>query len=534
MLGGQIENLRQGEVKSFEEFYILTYDTLYSYAWILTGTQRDKAKELLIKTYCYVYDYRSEIPEEDKVYAWLYKQMDETAGSHFDITAEMIEEIKIREEDHEAVIKLSEETAASILLIIEERLGLLEDEEEIISKRKRIFSGIKLVFACFFLVGTVWLLSVGVKYLTEQLSFLKDPLVETLPDRIIMTSAEEDKDKHVKIGDKVVYLSDIGQVLYSLPLNESELDDKTPYNSEIQENDNWEYYLPSPERDGSVLSNVSSQLSHSLYRMAKQSNEWELVAQEVEDYFVFEGNIYVEQYDRIQVLEEDKSYETLSNRIIPEIKEDGIYLYNLLGNALPADQDGMVQFEDRLYSLAGNKILSVTAAEQKEGNRHWYLDPESRILYQSMDGVDEVFEKQKRGIDSFCRMGDWIYYSVYTRMNTSGKHFSQIFRKNIQGGASESVTKEFAGNIYNLYYSDESKLIFGEYVPESGRNQKGLLAVLTPEGTLSTLQDPGESTEVSTDGQGYLRFVISHDNNVYCLWDEVPVVLSSQNRTPVK
>jgi len=533
MLGGLIENLRQGEVKSFEEFYILTYDTLYSYAWILMGTQRDKAKELLINTYCYVYDYRGEIPEEDKVYAWLYKQMDEAAKNHFDITEEMIEEIRLQEEDHEAVIKLSEETAASILLMVEERLGLLEDQEEILSKRKKVFSGIKLVFACFFFSGTLWLLSLGMKHLTDQLSFLKNPLVETLPERIIMDS-EEDKPKSIKIGDKIVYLSDIGQVLYSLPLEESELDDKTPYNPEIQETDQWEYYLPSPEREDSELSNISSQLIHSLYRMAKQSEEWELVAREVEDYIVFEGHIYVEQYDRIQVLEEEKAYETLSNRIVPELKEDGIYLYNLLGNSLPADQDGMVQFEDRLYSLEGNKISAVTAAEYKEGNRSWYLDHESRILYQNNNGTEEIFEKQKRGIDSFCRMGDWIYYSVYTRMNSSGKHFSQIFRKNIQGGASESVTKEFAGNIYNLYYSDESKLIFGEYVPESGRNQKGLLAVLTPEGILSTLQDPGEVSEASTDGQGYLRFIISYDTNVYCLWDEVPVMLSSQNRTPVK
>ena len=534
MLGGLIENLRKGDIQSFEEFYILTYDTLYSYAWILTGTQRDKAKELLIKTYCYVYDYRSDMPEEDRVYAWLYTQMDEAAMHHFDITEEMIDEIIMQEEDHEAVIKLSEETAASILLIIEERLELLEEHEETLSRNKKIFSGIKLVLACFFFGGTLWLLSLGVRQLADQLSFLKNPLVETMPDQVVISTTEEAKPKYVKIGTKIVYLSEIGQVLYSLPLEESDLADKTPYNQELQESETWEYYLPSPEREDSVLGGAASSMAHTLYRMNKQSKEWELVAREVQDYAVYEANIYTEQYGRIQVMDEDNAYEKLDNRLVYEAKEDGIYISYLLGSSLPTDPDGMIQIEDRLYQMEGNKILSVAAAECREGQNVWYLDYDSGVLYQSINGQEQVFEKQGKRIDSFCRSGDWIYYSVHTKNSSSGKYYSRIYRKGIHGGAAESVTGEFVGNIYHLHYSDEARLILGEYVADSWVTQSSLIAVLTPEGELSTLPDPAQLPERPEGGPGYLRYIINNDTNAFCLWGDVPVTLPLNSRTVIK
>lgn len=558
MLEELIQKIRQGDIQSFENFYILTFDTLFSYAWILTGAQRDRAQEMLVRTYCKVYGMREDLPEEAHVYEWLYELMDQTAFDWLEMSRETIDKIKREEENHETVVKLTDENAASVLLSIEELLGLMEEQEESYDRKKKIMSVVKFVFACGCFGFAVFAVCNGLEKLKSQLDILNSPLVTTLSSSQAaydengnLISDEQEGEHWIKVGDKLFYLSEIGQVLYSVPLQESDREDKTPYNGEIQESDNWVYYLPCPERADSKLANVSSVLVHTLYRMKKKDHVREVVAEEVQDYVLYKGAIYVMQYGRIQMLAEADSYEVLKDDLFAEVEEDGIYLYHVLGNQLQTSADGTLQIGDRLYKMKGNRIESVSKAECRDGDAIWYLKTEGGAaqseLYQMKAGTESVFDRQGIQINSFCKAGDYIYYSAYMRIGGSGAHYSHIYKKPLAGGETELVRDAFPGIIQEMYYNEENQTIYAEYLPRDWENGHGVLAAIGPDGVLNILHDPAGRDSDTTTGHDDLSFVFVQNQDVLCYWNNrswiwgekpfniwsKPLVLPNNSRTPV-
>ena len=112
-------------------------------------------------------------------------------------------------------------------------------------------------------------LFMGVMKVKQQLELLKEPFVRELePGEEDGPGAgfQRNEDKWVKVAGKVVHLSDIGQVLYSVPIEETDMASEIPYNPEIQKQTGWTYYLPCPERKEMCIRDSPIHASRPLHR----------------------------------------------------------------------------------------------------------------------------------------------------------------------------------------------------------------------------------------------------------------------------
>lgn len=79
------------------------------------------------------------------------------------------------------------------------------------------------------------ILAVGIWKVKHQIDVLQAPFERKIKMESESEETEDEKKENcIQVGAKAVYLSDNGQVLYSLPLEESEFADSDPSNPEIQ------------------------------------------------------------------------------------------------------------------------------------------------------------------------------------------------------------------------------------------------------------------------------------------------------------
>ncbi len=516
--------------EEFERLYITTYQAVYRHGKLIIN-QEEKVKELLILTYMEAYQRQEQLQKEKTPVEWLIKRADFWAETKLEASKEMLEasyaeeKMQSREAKKENRSHLDE---ASILLEIEDRLGLVDVQEE--GKEKSIallsFQGI---FSLVLFAIAVIVLMIGLRKVKYQFDLVSDPFYETftaVSDQVQESnSADENR---IQLGNKVVYLSDIGQVLYSLPLEETDLAGTQENNPEIQKMDGWTYYLPCPERKDSQLSHVQPILYHTLYRMRNDGKEMEIVGEEVDDYILWKDAIYVNQYGRIQRISTDEFFEKMQPGYYAEVMDHELYIYDSLGRTLNTEADGSLPFGDRILEMSSNRVLDVKEGQRVKGDAFYYLkemeDGSGKAIYCSINGKETLFEKQGNTIDSFCIVGDWIYYSAYMRRGGSGAHYSEVFRKSItdleKDKKAESLREEFTGRIRQLYYSEEARQIYGNYIPRNWESNRGVIAVLSLSGQLSYLDDEAYRKGVETTGNDFLEFIMMQDGQVYCYWKD--------------
>lgn len=518
--------------QEFEEIFILTCHDVYNHAKRLMDYDYEIARELLIETYVEAYQRKVSLPSIEKQIVWLKKVEDSIAETRSGLTEEAVQiaymeaKRQVKEAEGEAAPNLD---AASIYLEIEDRVSQLDIPEGSVSPKTYVVTTVQGIFSLILLVIAVVALAAGIVKAKEQLEVLKEPFVRKL------AAGEEDgagavfqrqDDQRVKVGGKVVYLSDIGQVLYSLPLEETDMAGENPLNPEIQKQTGWTYYLPSPDRSDTQLTEVAPALYHTLYRMRGDGETLEIVAREVEDYAIFKDGIYVAQFGRIQKIDVNDVFESQIPGIYAQVENDEIYLHDTLGRMLKSDSDGSIHYEDRIFTMYSNRIEDVTPAPRVKDHITYYLketeDGHSNEIYRNVNGLEELFEKKGRTIDSFCMAGDWIYYSAYIRKGGSGAHYSEIYRKSLteEGKKAEKVHEEFTGRIWQMSYSEEEHQIYANYIPKNWKSNHGVIAVITMSGQMSYLDDEAQRAEEETTGNDMLEFIMVKDGQVYCYWKD--------------
>lgn len=510
-------------IHEFENLYILTYKSLYRHAKLIFG-QEEKAKELLIQVYMEAYQRGSQLQKEKSPADWLLKRSDFLAETKLEATREMIEasyaeeKMQSKEARKENLTNLDE---TSLLLEIEDRLGIVEGtgeypDETDVSRGKRIWSIVLLIAAILLAIVGIW----KVKH---QLDLLQAPFERTFHQ----TEETEAKKETIEIqlGDKAVVLSEAGQILYTVPLEESNLAGEHDYNEEIQTRDGWTYYLPCPERKDSQLSKVHPSLYHTLYR-SDTDQEIEVIAQDVDNFTFWEDGIYIMQYGSVQRISVDASFATQQIGTYAAVQNDEIYLYDILGRTLQTDIDGNLQYGDRVFKMSGNRIEDIMTAKHQYGSTEYYLkeqnDGEGQAIFCKKGGNEKLFESMGKSIDSFCIVGDWIYYSAWMKGKERGKQYSQLFRLSLteEDAEVEELHKRYPGRIWQLYYSEEGDQIYGNYAPENWKNGYGVIAVISRSGQMSYLDDAELRERQETTGNDRVKFVMMQDGQVYGYWED--------------
>ena len=510
-------------IHEFENLYILTYKSLYRHAKLIFG-QEEKAKELLIQVYMEAYQRGSQLQKEKSPADWLLKRSDFLAETKLEATREMIEasyaeeKMQSKEARKENLTNLDE---TSLLLEIEDRLGIVEGtgeypDETDVSRGKRIWSIVLLIAAILLAIVGIW----KVKH---QLDLLQAPF-----DRTFHQTEETEAKKEtieIQLGDKAVVLSEAGQILYTVSLEESSLAGEHDYNEEIQTRDGWTYYLPCPERKDSQLSKVHPSLYHTLYR-SDTDQEIEVIAQDVDNFTFWEDGIYIMQYGSVQRISVDASFATQQIGTYAAVQNDEIYLYDTLGRTLQTDIDGNLQYGDRVFKMSGNRIEDIMTAKHQYGSTEYYLkeqnDGEGQAIFCKKGGNEKLFESMGKSIDSFCIVGDWIYYSAWMKGKERGKQYSQLFRLSLteEDAEVEELHKRYPGRIWQLYYSEEGDQIYGNYAPENWKNGYGVIAVISRSGQMSYLDDAELRERQETTGNDRVKFVMMQDGQVYGYWED--------------
>lgn len=514
----------------FENLYIVTYQQLYHHAGLIFK-QEEKVKELLILTYMEAYQRRDQLQKEKVPVDWLLKREDFLAETKLEASREMLdasyaeEKMQSKEAKKENASKLDE---TSLLLEIEDRLNIMEDQDVTASKSV-VASTIQGFFSVAVFIAAIAALCVGIWKIKAQLDVLHEPFERRFVEETDSTDAQgrenlaENNESCIQVGEKAVILSENGNVLYSLPLDESEFAGKNPENPEIQTKDSWTYYLPCPERENSQLAQVNSSLYHTLYRMKGTDEEIEVVAQEVENYTFWQDAVYVSQYNRVQRIELAEDFEKQTIGLYAVIENDEICLQDMLGRDLVTDNDGNIHYEDRIFKMQENRIEDVQPDTREKDHNSYYLKEEEghKSIYRKVNGMEELFEQCDETVDSFCIAGDWLYYSAYVRRGGTGANYSEIHRKSlVDDGESELLGEEFKGRMRQMYYSEESNQIYGNYIPKNWKNNHGVIAVISLSGQLSYLDDEELRKPVETTGNDMLEFVMAQDGKVYCYWED--------------
>ena len=310
-----------------------------------------------------------------------------------------------------------------------------------------------------------------------------------------------------------------------LDVEEGNLAGEHDYNEEIQTRDGWTYYLPCPERKDSQLSKVHPSLYHTLYR-SDTDQEIEVIAQDVDNFTFWEDGIYIMQYGSVQRISVDAAFATQQIGAYAAVQNDEIYLYDTLGRTLQTDIDGNLQYGDRVFKMSGNRIEDIMTAKHQYGSTEYYLkeqnDGEGQAIFCKKGGNEKLFESMGKSIDSFCIVGDWIYYSAWMKGKERGKQYSQLFRLSLteEDAEVEELHKRYPGRIWQLYYSEEGDQIYGNYAPENWKNGYGVIAVISRSGQMSYLDDAELRERQETTGNDRVKFVVMQDGQVYGYWED--------------
>lgn len=508
----------------FEEIYIRTYLELGEHIRYLTENEKE-VKEILVSTYIDFYSHIGESSDYEDILDWLIKKSDLIAETEIGVDSNKIEEVtfieekieEIKEKEKKNSIRKTKFDETSVFLEIKDRVKSIDNsdlKEDVILP----ITIVKILVSCAFLIATVTIIIFGAEKISHQIQLIKKPFFKSFS---VDKDKEGNQNNFVKISGKQVCLSNIGQVLYTLPLSEEE---KNFQNSEIQRNENWVYYLPCPERTNTLLSDVSPSLSHILYRVDEARGIIQIVAKEVEDYCLWNDKICMARLGSIQTIDTEGEFEDMVPGTFIYEKEGRYYLKDLLGRSLSKNEDGNIEYEDRVFQMQSDCILSVEPAKRVKDGISYELrniDEDHMGIYKQSNGMEELFLEEERVIDSFCLVDNWLYYSVFVRKGESSANYSKIFRKSLTSEEdSKRVSEEFPGRIYQMYYEEKNRHIYANYLPKNWKNNYGVVAVIALNGQMSYLDDEELRLRRETTGNDALEFIMVQDNLVYCYWKD--------------
>lgn len=153
LLKTALDSARKGEAEGFENLFILTYKDAYRRAALFTHDE-SHIWQMIRAVYTGLFCNAQELPQEEDFLNQLYERIEEIGSRMFDSYA-ITSEISIADE---AALRISEETAASILAQIEEESGFAEKDNAPTPVKVYVLSMLKLIVCIGLVALTVWLI----------------------------------------------------------------------------------------------------------------------------------------------------------------------------------------------------------------------------------------------------------------------------------------------------------------------------------------------------------------------------------------
>ena len=126
---------------------------------------------------------------------------------------------------------------------------------------------------------------------------------------------------------------------------------------------------------------------------------------------------------------------------------------------MEADENGLLQIEDRVFELEDGRILSVSQGPQEFNGNHYFLK-DGKIYWSESEGSGTMLRQSGERTDSFCIVGQTLYYSAYMGTNEIGLGTSRIYRIDLETMEAVSYTHLRCVNLiqqgsavpYNWFY----------------------------------------------------------------------------------
>lgn len=265
----------------------------------------------------------------------------------------------------------------------------------------------------------------------------------------------------------------------------------------LQIHDGYIYYLPQVTGQAySSLEEKEKNLLNKLFRMRPGESQKELLAENATGYLVIDNNtIYYASSGEIKKAETGTFYSVGSDQYQVQVRDDGCYLLDSMGNLAAGNEEGIQVIGGREYYLQNGKITNVYPGKQSYGNSLFTLeeDPQNtgkKAIYRQDPAGQKVKAAQAPyGIDSFCIAEDYLYYSAFVEQKEDGTRYSEIYRADPGTMRAEQISSRFPGNILNLYYYEGEQKLYGEYTPVSWRSCYGQIVSVDMDGTVTLIDD---------------------------------------------
>ena len=549
-----IFGLRNKDVKSFEDIFLLTYENTLSDIRQYVSDEKD-SWDVLADTYIQLWNRSSSVPEKKLLRAWIRILIKESLKRLKDIEVNgFTDDVIFDEEDK------PEQKALGILIEIEEILEISEDEEPEKKQSKAIKMFIQIAVAVFTLVIAVFII-VNVfdmagealkkkQNLTKKKSSTQsEATVQTEKKTVIGWQEVNGEKKYMKsngklatdefldIDDKVYYFDS-----YSL-LNKSSLEkgiftynfdnkgilkyikSKTEIFTEdgafqrelrdkgyeeraknivagsVVEDGTWVYFMENLE---------SRQEGINLLRYRREDGYLERVDTDVSGYIVFDARICYCKNEQIKFF---KKYEvgTEINKTYSIVETEGAYgLRDTFGDMVDESRGESVSIGDRIYYISGKHIDRVAKKDIKLNDREYSVRYGKIYVNKG-----KVYVEEGERISAITAIGYNIYYSVVLKQE-DGYNISQIKKINVNTGEKKEVTEPFRGSIYNMYYYEEFASIYLEYLPESPKSIQGKIAILDEKNEFLLVNDTSMRAGIYTSGSDILKILMVEKEGIYC------------------
>lgn len=576
---------RQGDLDGFEKFYILTYKDAYRHAASFIE-KPDDVWDILCMMYVKLYEDRENLPGSNDIQKKIIELID-------DIAADQLDEAAIYSGDELEQYDISEEKAATILNVIEEKAGIVEKEPETVKIRDYISSGLRAVIALGVVGLTIGILLSGSKRVQSYNSKIKNIFSDTINSTLPQPSEESVETEPINMSE---ISGEKGPGLRELAGGKKYLTEDNTYLKEAwKEVDGKLYYFDTDEYavignmviddqifnfwDDGVLVSISrigagkistagsiqkiggltyflkenySEGNYDLYRIKDGQEKKELIISNIQDYFILDDMLYYMQDDFLQrstLMDEGYALEDMKTEVMD--KGDSFYLVNELEEPISSEK-GTVEIENRLYRVDNGKIKYVKPGTMQTKGVTYYFNgstPQTSrgIYWKYSNGEGSLLVEEGYWIDSFCIVDDWIYYSAYVGKADGYNRYSQLYRISLDGTKKEVLSEVFKGNMMNLYYYKDKKQIYGEYRPNTDNNY-GRLAVISLTGSMELINDSAARIGRDTTGEDTLELIMVSGDKISCYWHDcdwytdgeakilwtTPIELSDNQRIPLQ
>ena len=255
-----------------------------------------------------------------------------------------------------------------------------------------------------------------------------------------------------------------------------------------------------------------------LLRMNWKNGKTELMCEGAEQYFVWDDIVYYMDDGVIATVSEGEPYQDLASYSL-EADGDTFILKDASGEPVEADENGLLQIEDRVFELEDGRILSVSQGPQEFNGNHYFLK-DGKIYWSESEGSGTMLRQSGERTDSFCIVGQTLYYSAYMGTNEIGLGTSRIYRIDLETMEEETASQTFEGRVTALWFSAEDDCVYGEHGAENGQPVRGRIVCIPENGGIYAIDDTDSRPQGVRGGSEWMRFLTSDGGNIYCLWQD--------------